>query len=86
MTRPYLKCSEVIDFIRAWRDGELTAAQETEFHRHLAVCPACVNYLASYQRTIELAKAAHAAPDAAAGATVPEELIRAILAARRPAR
>ena len=46
---------------------------------HLAECPDCVNYLQSYLATIRLEEAAFAEP----AEVVPEDLVRAILAARR---
>jgi predicted anti-sigma-YlaC factor YlaD len=48
------------------------------FDAHLAVCPDCRNYLASYRRTIGLVKAMQTA----APREVPEGLVRAVLAAR----
>lgn len=81
-SRPYLTCREVLDFLMAYLDGDLTPDQKREFDRHLAVCPSCVNYLDSYKRTISLGKSAFARPDAPAEPAIPEELVRAIRAAR----
>lgn len=60
-------------------DGELPPEQRSEFDRHMTVCPSCVNYLKTYERTVLLAKSSmdDAVPD-----EVPESLIAAILAAR----
>jgi anti-sigma factor RsiW len=79
-TKPYITCQELIDFIASYRDGELTADQRSEFDRHLSVCPSCVAYLRAYEQTILLARTAgeDPVPD-----SVPESLVRAILAAQR---
>jgi hypothetical protein len=51
-----------------------------EFERHLAICPSCVAYLKTYERTVLLAKASadDPAPD-----EIPESLVKAILDAQR---
>jgi anti-sigma factor RsiW len=69
----------------AYLDEELTPGQRHEFERHLAICPSCVNYLNSYTATVQLGKAALQSPMSQAetpNGSVPEELIRAIRAAR----
>jgi anti-sigma factor RsiW len=80
-SEPYITCQELIDFIDGYRDSALTAKQRTEFERHLAVCPSCVAYLKTYEQTIVLA---HASAGHALPADIPESLVRAILAARKP--
>jgi anti-sigma factor RsiW len=76
-----MTCRELIEFLMAYLDGELPPEERARFDEHLAECPACVDYLRTYQQTIRLEKAACAEePDCK---DVPEELIRAILAARR---
>lgn len=76
--KPYITCREVLDFLMAYLDGELTPEQLHEFERHLRVCPSCVNYLESYKETIRLGKAAMQDLDAPPDASVPEGLVRAI--------
>lgn len=78
-----MTCREVLDFLMAYVDGELSAETRAEFERHLSVCPPCVDYLDSYRRTVALERQAchHCADDAAIG-ELPEELVRAILASR----
>jgi anti-sigma factor RsiW len=51
------------------------------FDRHLGACPNCVTYLEQFRATIAAGKRACADDDAAA--MVPEELIQAILQARK---
>ena len=77
-----MTCREVLDFVMAYLDGELTPDQRYEFERHLGVCPSCVNYLESYKATVRMGKAAMQDLDQPAAGSVPEGLIRAIREAR----
>jgi len=86
MSGERLTCREFIDFIMSWLDGELEPAVRRSFAEHLEMCPDCVDYLDSYERTVALGKAAWDAPsDAEVPDEVPEELVQAVLAARRRA-
>lgn len=76
-----MTCREFAEFLDAYLRGELAPAERAEFERHLVVCEACVNYLASYRETVRLAQLAFT--DEALPADVPEDLVRAILAARK---
>jgi len=53
------------------------------FDRHLAVCEPCRSFLRQYEDTIRLGRAAFGDPGAHAAAETPEELVRALLGARR---
>jgi anti-sigma factor RsiW len=79
--RPYITCRQLIDYIVDYVAGELDEIASQDFERHLAVCPSCRAYLASYRETMkltrELAESDEALDD------VPEELVQAILAARK---
>ena len=79
-----MTCHEFIDFLDDYLDGSLSLDQRTRFDEHLAECPDCQSYLESYQRTIRLGKAALADGDEPVAPDVPEDLVRAILAARPP--
>ena len=81
--QPFITCRELIDFLADFVEGGLAPEQRREFDRHLAVCPSCVNYVESYKAAIQVGKAAFCHPDDPAPADVPEELIAAILAARK---
>ena len=78
-----LTCREFAEFLMAYDDGELPPAERARFDAHLAECPDCVAYLKSYRITVALGRRAFADEDADAGDEVPEELVQAILAARR---
>ena len=64
--------------------GELSESVVRGFEQHLKVCPNCVRYLANYKATVELGRRAFDDDcEDAATAGVPEELVRAIVSARR---
>ena len=46
-------------------------------------CPSCITYLDTYRETIRLGKAVCADPEGPVPEDVPDQLVRAILAARR---
>ena len=63
-------------------DGTLPWRQRVVFKLHLAFCRHCRRYLASYRETVRITRELGAPPSAEKQA-VPEELVQAILAARR---
>lgn len=75
-----LTCREIIDFVAAYLDGELPDRERAIFSAHLTICPDCVNYVESYKQTLALAKQTKATTEAA---SIPDELVRAVLAARK---
>lgn len=86
--KPFITCKALVDFLGDYVDAKLPAPQRDEFHRHLAVCPSCVNYVESYKATRLLSKAAlcdPSDPTRPAPDDVPEPLIRAILEAQKKA-
>jgi len=81
MKPPTLTCRELIEFLAAYVEEELTADERARFDAHLALCPHCVDYLHGYRESIRLGQAAFA--DAAGiPDQVPQELVDAILASR----
>jgi anti-sigma factor RsiW len=75
-----MTCRELIEFLMSYLGNELPAEQRAEFERHLGMCPSCVNYIRTYEQAIKLGRQAFT-DDAAAASELPEELIKAILAA-----
>jgi len=75
-------CREFADFMADYLSGELAPDVRQPFDHHLGLCINCQRYLASYRETVALGKQAFADADAALPADVPEELVKAILAAR----
>ena len=80
-----MTCREFADFMADYLSGDIPADVRNRFEHHLGVCSNCVKYLADYQAAIALGQ--HAFEDGATDvpADVPDELVKAILAARRPA-
>jgi anti-sigma factor RsiW len=79
-----MTCREFADFIGDYLSGELPTESRSAFEHHLRLCANCQKYLAGYEETVKLGKRAFSDDDANLPAEVPEELVRAILAARRP--
>jgi len=74
-----MDCKDLAEFLMSYLDGELTDAQRAEFEAHLVICPSCIDYIESYERTVRLEKECESEPSCA----MPDELVRAILAARK---
>ncbi|MCK6460120.1 MAG: zf-HC2 domain-containing protein [Planctomycetes bacterium] len=77
-----MTCSEFTEFLDAYLAGDISPAERDEFKRHLAACKQCVDYLATYERTVKLGKDAFEEPGCDVADKVPEDLVKAILAAR----
>ena len=77
-----MTCKELVEFLMDYLDGLLSEPERRRFEEHLGECPDCVAYLATYREAVRLGKEACAAGDSIP-TDVPEELVRAILAARR---
>ena len=84
MSGEYISCKEVIEFLWAYVSDELSPEKRHEFDRHLALCPSCVAYLDSYKKTIEMEKAMVSEIAEEECEEVPEDLVQAVLKARKP--
>ena len=80
-----MTCREFADFIGDYLSGELSADVLASFERHLSRCENCEKYLAGYRESVQLGKLALSDVDDAPPADVPQDLVDAILAARRTA-
>lgn len=78
-----MNCREFVDFIRAWRDGELPDQTARQFRQHLGQCAPCEKYLHEYGEVIALAKGAFSKPEDEVPEEVPERLVDAVMAAVR---
>ncbi len=78
-----MTCREFADFMSDYLSNELAPAIRSRFEHHLAVCPNCQRYLVSFEETVKLGKRAFEEDEAAVPPDVPEDLVKAILAARR---
>ena len=63
--------------------GRLRVEVQVTLEYHLSVCANCGKYLTSYEETVKLGKKAFEDESAPLPAEVPEDLVAAILAARR---
>jgi anti-sigma factor RsiW len=79
-----MNCREFTEFLHEYLFGNLPAEERAEFEKHLAECPWCLAYLDSYRKTIRLEQSAFSPSETTpAPGDAPEELIQAILLARR---
>ena len=78
-----MTCRELADFLDEYLANRLSGDVRTQFEHHLRVCPNCRRYLTSYEAGVQLGKHAFDDEKAPLPADVPEELVEAILAARR---
>ncbi len=77
-----MTCRELVDFLMDYEEGTLGAEERAVFERHLDACPGCLNYLETYRETVRMGRCLCDDPEAPVPEDVPDELVRAILAAR----
>ena len=78
-----ITCKEFEDFVSDYVDDELPARQRSKFELHMRMCHECRQYLQAYQRTVEVGHAVLSSTDEPVPDDVPEDLIKAILKARK---
>lgn len=78
-----MTCREFTEFIYSYLEGEASAAERQVFEAHIGECPPCLAYLDTYRKTVAIGKAVCEEPEGPVPDDVPEELVRAVLAARR---
>ena len=81
-----MTCRELVEFLMAYLEEDLAAGERADFEEHLGMCPPCVDYLESYRETVRLGKQVCDDLEGPVPDDVPEQLIQAILAARRAGR
>ncbi len=77
-----MTCKEFVSFLMDYLTGELSAPERADFEKHIAACPDCKAYLATYRETIRLSQAV-CREDDHIPSDVPEDLVRAVVAARK---
>lgn len=77
-----MTCREVTDFLMDYVEGGLAEDVRRCFEEHMAECPDCIAYLTTYRASIQLSKDAYKAIEHQLPAEAPDDLVRAILAAR----
>jgi anti-sigma factor RsiW len=78
-----MTCREAMESLAEYLSDGLPSERRVAFDAHLATCPDCVAYLRSYAEAVQMAKGAFNRPEDLDPEDVPEELVRAILRARR---
>jgi anti-sigma factor RsiW len=76
-------CREFVEFLDDYVSRMLPEAERKAFDAHLAACPSCVAYMKTYQATVRAGRRVFTSREGSAPGDVPEELVRAVLAACR---
>ncbi len=77
-----ITCEELDGFIDDYLEDMLPARQRRIFDLHLRMCQDCRSYLDNYKKTITLSQAAFRQPQGPIPEDMPDELVKAIVAAR----
>jgi anti-sigma factor RsiW len=81
-----MTCKYFIEFLHQYVEDTLPEAERARFEEHLSLCRSCVAYLSNYRDTMGLAKLVFRDPEGPIPQDVPEELVAAILSARKAGR
>ncbi len=78
-----MNCREFVEFLSEYLAGDVPAEERAIFEAHIAECVDCEAYLQNFRLTLKMEQAAVYAwgPSVLNGA--PEDLVQAILAARK---
>lgn len=76
-----MNCREFVEFLMAYVNNDLAENEACAFRQHISDCPPCIHYLESYRETLALEKEAYREEEMLFE-QAPENLVRAILAAR----
>ncbi len=76
----HVTCREFVDTLLELVSGELPRGRRRALERHRAGCARCTAYLDGYRSTIEASRGAFAEPGGAGEESLPEDLLRSILA------
>jgi anti-sigma factor RsiW len=76
-----MKCRELAEFLSDYVSGELPVESREHFEFHLSKCKNCHEYLVQYEVTIKAGKIAcdEMSDEMAA---IPDDLVKAVIAAR----
>lgn len=75
-------CEEVITFLLDYLSREIALEERRDFERHLALCPSCAAYLATYEQTVKLGRETLRRELESDPPPLGGELVRAILRSR----
>jgi hypothetical protein len=77
-----MKCRELAEFLNDYVSGELSQESRVHFEFHVSKCKNCHEYLVQYELTIKAGKMACGEMSDEMG-PMPDELVKAVLAARQ---
>lgn len=77
-----ITCSEFESFVLAYLEDDLAPRQKSVFELHLKVCRECRDYLVLYRASLDLAKGALEIDRDRLENDIPEDLVKAVIAAR----
>ncbi|MHC4955748.1 MAG: anti-sigma factor family protein [Planctomycetota bacterium] len=80
-----MTCQELAEFILEYVEGKLAEDARSTFEKHLEMCPSCIEYLKSYKTTQMVLDDLCCECRDEVPREVPEDLIQAILKARKAA-
>ena len=78
-----MKCRELAEFLIDYVSGELPEETRSNFELHLTRCRNCHAYLDQYKSTVAAGKIACGEHSDELPMDVPEDLVKAVLAARK---
>ncbi len=78
-----MNCQEFVRFLMEYLERTLDEQQREMFEQHIADCPPCGDYLRSYERSVALGRTVCNCVEEDVPEEVPDQLVQAILAARR---
>ncbi len=78
-----ISCREFEEFLIDYFEDSLPKRQRLVFEMHLKLCRECREYLIAFKRSIDVSKRVCADLDEPTPADVPEDLVRAIIDARK---
>jgi anti-sigma factor RsiW len=77
-----VSCKHCVEFLLDYLDGALSVEEQFRFDSHLAFCADCAVFLENYRKAASLTSGLSREERERASPAVPEELVKAILAAR----
>lgn len=78
-----MKCRELAEFLLDYVSGELPEENRAHFELHLTRCRNCREYLVQYDGCVKAGRIACGEHSDELPADVPEDLVKAVLAARK---
>lgn len=46
-------CKQIADLVYGYVNNQLTPRRKREFEQHLEICPDCISFLRTYQKTVQ---------------------------------